>query len=125
MKSCPRHGLWTPPPPRCPGCNRLDSARRRKKWQHQIWTSPEWKRVRAGVLARDGYRCVYCGRRDKLQAHHLDPISESDPSTWYDASRIVTACAHCHGPRDGGRSRNVSPQPQTSSPDDPPAPLIA
>jgi 5-methylcytosine-specific restriction endonuclease McrA len=75
------------------------------------------------VLARDGYRCVYCGRRDKLQAHHLDPISESDPSTWYDASRIVTACAHCHGPLDGSRSRNPSrnPSPQPSRTVEPPA----
>ena len=79
---------------------------------------------REHLFLRDGHRCVYCGRGEKLQAHHLDPVSESDPSTWYDAARIVTACAYCHGPRDGGRSGNVTPQPREPEPDDPPV-LIA
>jgi 5-methylcytosine-specific restriction endonuclease McrA len=55
------------------------------------------------VLARDGHRCTKCGRTDRLQAHHTLPISEHDPSTWFDQSTIVTLCAYCHGPLDGAR----------------------
>jgi 5-methylcytosine-specific restriction endonuclease McrA len=110
LKACPRHGLYQPGNPpirrgRCPECNREDSARRRQKWQHKIWTSAQWRRTRATVLARDGHRCTKCGRTDRLQAHHTLPISEHDPSTWFDTATIVTLCAYCHGPLDGARSQ--------------------
>lgn len=51
---------------------------------------------RANVLARDGFRCQYCGReaptRD-LTFDHVVPRSQGGPTTW---ENIVTACRRCN-----------------------------
>jgi 5-methylcytosine-specific restriction endonuclease McrA len=123
VKSC-AHGHGYYQGVSCPDCvrerTRRDSARRRRKWQARIWESPRWRRTREAVFKRDGYRCVRCGRPRTgprtIGAHHLDPLSESDPAGWFDVSRIVTLCSFCHGHQDGTRVRHVTPQqPKPSS----------
>ena len=58
---------------------------------------------RHGVLARDGYRCQYCGRRlasMKLSLDHVIPRSRGGMDTW---ENIVCACLKCNV-RKGGRT---------------------
>lgn len=58
-------------------------------------------RVRIGILERDGYRCIYCGRTSAdaaLQVDHVLPrsLGGSDHS-----ANLVTACFECNnGKRD-------------------------
>ena len=47
---------------------------------------------RAGVLARDGHRCAYCGRPASTVDHVL-PQSRGGATTWQNA---VAACAPCN-----------------------------
>jgi 5-methylcytosine-specific restriction endonuclease McrA len=69
--------------------------------------------LRTTVLQRDGYRCVLCGHpgdgpkgkgltlahwphtHDQLEAAGLNPNTPD---------HVITACRHCHGRLDGGRS---------------------
>lgn len=58
---------------------------------------------RHGVLARDGHRCQYCGRRlptNKLSLDHVIPRSRGGMDTW---ENIVCACLKCNV-RKGGRT---------------------
>ena len=57
--------------------------------------TPEYRRWRAAVLARDGYACRACGATAPLQAHHLLPFARY-PEARYDVSNGVTLCAPCH-----------------------------
>lgn len=46
------------------------------------------------VLARDRYRCAYCGRGGATTVDHVYPKSRGGADTW---SNLVAACAHCNG----------------------------
>jgi len=52
------------------------------------------------LFARDGYRCMYCGRhrtdlrhREFLTRDHVVPMSRGGANTW---QNVVTACSHCN-----------------------------
>lgn len=47
------------------------------------------------VKERDGYKCVYCGSTDKLEAHHIVQQAK-DQSKIRDLSNGVTLCRNCH-----------------------------
>ena len=58
------------------------------------------------LFARDGYRCVYCGRhrqelrgREFLTRDHVVPMSRGGTNTW---ENVVTACSPCNN-RKGSR----------------------
>jgi 5-methylcytosine-specific restriction endonuclease McrA len=60
------------------------------------------KFTRKNILARDGNRCQYCGRKfpvSKLSLDHVVPRSRGGRTTW---TNVVTACAECNS-RKGGR----------------------
>jgi 5-methylcytosine-specific restriction endonuclease McrA len=52
------------------------------------------KRVsRRAVLARDGFRCQYCGNTRHLTIDHIIPRSRGGASSW---DNVVTSCAPCN-----------------------------
>ena len=58
--------------------------------------SPEWTKVRDGVLLRDNHRCVECGvqcGRADADVHHLLPRSAGGTD---EPSNLVTLCDGCH-----------------------------
>lgn len=62
----------------------------------------EVKFNRKNILARDDYRCQYCGRRfpaQRLSIDHVIPKSRGGRTVW---TNVVTACATCNT-RKGGR----------------------
>jgi 5-methylcytosine-specific restriction endonuclease McrA len=48
---------------------------------------------RRAVLARDGYRCQYCGSHKHLTLDHVIPRSRGGITSW---ENIVTSCAPCN-----------------------------
>ena len=62
----------------------------------------EVKFSRKNILARDGNRCQYCGKRlpvSQLSLDHVHPKSRGGKSTW---TNVVAACTPCNT-RKGGR----------------------
>lgn len=49
--------------------------------------------IRAVVLARDGHRCVRCGRTDALQIDHIWPWSLGGPTR---SENLQTLCGACN-----------------------------
>ena len=58
------------------------------------------RRQRLLVLARDGYRCHWCGR-PATHCDHLDPLAERDRSIPTPLDRLVASCAACNLSRGG------------------------
>lgn len=60
--------------------------------------SGSWPRVRAEFLKAHP-TCAACGRRDRLEVHHVEPFSRS-PEKELDPNNLITLCdgpgAHCH-----------------------------
>ena len=52
----------------------------------------EWRNK---VFGRDGFRCVKCGTRSGIQAHHKKPWS-TDPKMRFLVSNGETLCEGCH-----------------------------
>lgn len=55
-----------------------------------------YKRValsRQNIFKRDGFRCVYCGTRDRLTLDHVLPRSRGGQDGWHN---LVTACQRCN-----------------------------
>src|SRR5687768_2825611 len=58
--------------------------------------SPDWTKVREGVLLRDNHQCVECGvqcREADADVHHLLPRSAGGTD---EPSNLVTLCDGCH-----------------------------
>ena len=45
------------------------------------------------VLERDGWRCQWCGRREALQVHHVQPRGRLGDDT---EENLITLCVGCH-----------------------------
>jgi len=55
---------------------------------------PDRRRLsRRAVLARDGFRCQYCGNTRHLTLDHVVPRSRGGSTSW---ENVVTSCAPCN-----------------------------
>jgi hypothetical protein len=55
----------------------------------------KWKRKRAGILQRDGFKCTVCGSDIKLTVHHT--YYERGKKAWqYPNKSLLTLCDKCH-----------------------------
>ncbi len=55
----------------------------------------QWKGVRHAALKRDGFKCTECGRRGRLECHHVKPV-RTHPLLAYELSNIAVLCVACH-----------------------------
>ncbi len=62
---------------------------------HSKRDSLEYEAWRKIVMLRDGFKCVRCGERSGLVAHHIETWV-SAPHLRFNASNGVTLCGECH-----------------------------
>ncbi|NBC15944.1 MAG: HNH endonuclease [Bacteroidetes bacterium] len=67
---------------------------------------------RKNVLRRDGFRCQYCGSRDRLTVDHVMPKSRGGKDTW---ENLVAACTSCNN-RKGDRTPDEARMPLRRKP---------
>jgi 5-methylcytosine-specific restriction endonuclease McrA len=73
-----------------------------KKWKNDLkkknyklfLKSKYWKEVRLVVYKRDNYKCVYCGSKEKIQAHHL--TYKNHYKEHKNLQDLITLCEKCH-----------------------------
>ena len=53
-----------------------------------------WRRVRLQVLDRDGWACVRCGRKGRIEVDHKKPLEEG--GEMYSLSNLAALCRGCH-----------------------------
>ena len=54
----------------------------------------KWARLRREVLDRDGWRCVQCERRGRLEVDHIQPMRFG--GAVYDLENLQTLCRQHH-----------------------------
>lgn len=73
---------------------------------------------RRAVMARDGFRCQYCGSTRQLTLDHVVPTSRGGHTTW---ENLVTSCAPCNVrkgsklPAEIGMALHTRPRPPSLS----------
>jgi 5-methylcytosine-specific restriction endonuclease McrA len=61
-------------------------------------TRIEWEAIQSQVRSRAGWRCQACGRRGRLDVHHV--IKRSRGGSDFDLDRLVALCRACHDQTD-------------------------
>jgi 5-methylcytosine-specific restriction enzyme A len=70
-------------------------SRRIPRYSDRITRSRRWKALRWQVLRRDGFACVSCGARGRLEVDHIEPV-RSRPDLAWDLSNLQSLCPACH-----------------------------
>lgn len=58
--------------------------------------SPRWRALRLEALRRDGWACVQCGARGRLEVDHVQPVRDA-PELAFELSNLQALCPGCHG----------------------------
>lgn len=66
-----------------------------RRFSRHVTRGPRWVALRHAVLERDGWACVTCGARGRLEVDHIHPV-RSHPDLAYDPANCQTLCAVCH-----------------------------
>ncbi|MCY1126025.1 HNH endonuclease [Frigidibacter sp. RF13] len=60
-----------------------------------IIRTKRWKRLRYEALRRDGFACVSCGARGRLEVDHREPVRTA-PERSFDLTNLQSLCVACH-----------------------------
>lgn len=61
----------------------------------KITGTRRWRGLRWQILRRDGFACVRCGARGRLEVDHIEPV-RSAPERAYDPDNLQSLCPSCH-----------------------------
>lgn len=71
----------------------------RQQYSHDYLLSPRWLALRWLTKTRDGWACRHCGRRWRLEVHHLRYQHRGALGLWgfiMELSDLETLCDNCH-----------------------------
>ncbi|MEM9782352.1 MAG: HNH endonuclease signature motif containing protein [Pseudomonadota bacterium] len=54
-----------------------------------------WPSLRLAALRRDGWCCVQCGARGRLEVDHIKPVRDA-PDLAFDLDNLQCLCPSCH-----------------------------
>jgi 5-methylcytosine-specific restriction endonuclease McrA len=97
---------------RCGPCGRAYDQRH--SVERRARNSARWQTARAEARKRDGERCQNCGSSERLQVHHIEPLSQGGDR--YALSNLVTLCQPCHAEAGRGREGIVTRDSSHPSP---------
>lgn len=66
-----------------------------KRYSRKVIRTKRWKALRLEILRRDGFQCVQCGARGRLEVDHIKPV-RTHPELSYEPSNLQTLCPSCH-----------------------------
>ncbi|WP_412505798.1 HNH endonuclease [Roseovarius sp. SYSU LYC5161] len=66
-----------------------------RRYSRHITRGPRWRALRLEALRRDGWACVDCGGRQRLEIDHIEPVRTA-PERAFDLTNLQTLCASCH-----------------------------
>lgn len=61
----------------------------------RITRGPRWAALRMQALERDGWQCVKCGARGRLEIDHIEPVRDR-PDLAYSLANLQSLCGCCH-----------------------------
>lgn len=68
---------------------------RHQRHSQAVIRSARWRRLRVEVLRRDGWKCVQCGARGRLEVDHVQPVRDY-PEGAFEPGNLQCLCPACH-----------------------------
>lgn len=99
MKRCKICGMLIPEGSYCkkhlPACEeKKELYAKAVKYNAGLYNTTRWRKFRAEVIRQNPF-CVCCGRRDKLQVHHIIP-PKGNEALFFDLRNVEVVCIYCH-----------------------------
>lgn len=69
--------------------------KKHRRYSRAVTSTRRWKGLRLEILRRDGYACVKCGARGRLEVDHIVPVRNA-PERGFDRSNLQALCPSCH-----------------------------
>ena len=66
-----------------------------KRHSRKVTRGPRWKALRLQALDRDGWQCVKCGDRRRLECDHIQPV-RTHPELSFSLGNLQVLCCRCH-----------------------------
>lgn len=67
-----------------------------KRYGTKIYKDPRWAVVRLAAKRRDGWKCVQCGSKHRLEVDHILPVRDRLDLA-FEITNLQTLCGSCHG----------------------------
>lgn len=68
---------------------------RYERHSKRVCATPRWQALRWQILERDGFACVECGKRGRLEVDHIKPVRDN-PELSFEPSNLQCLCPACH-----------------------------
>lgn len=69
--------------------------REHRRHSKAVIGSKRWPALRMQAKRRDGFCCVQCGARCRLEVDHVKPV-RTHPQLAFDLTNLQTLCVSCH-----------------------------
>jgi len=82
-----------------------------KRRRALLGSSAGWQALRRAILARDNYRCVYCGSNGgewPLECDHIIAVTKGGKST---PENLATSCKSCNSSKRNADIQHWKPRP--------------
>ena len=66
-----------------------------RRFSKHITRTARWRALRLQALRRDGFRCVQCGARGRLEVDHILPVRDRPELAW-DLENLQVLCPADH-----------------------------
>lgn len=66
-----------------------------KRYGLWVYRDKRWPALRLMAKRRDGFMCVRCGARSRLEVDHIKPVRDA-PELAFDLRNLQTLCGGCH-----------------------------
>ena len=73
----------------------MSKRREFARFSEAVVKTKRWKRLRLQVIERDGWQCVKCGNRQRLEVDHIEPVRDA-PELSFVIGNLQTLCCSCH-----------------------------
>lgn len=73
----------------------MNRRRDYKRHSGAVCRGPRWAALRMQALERDGWQCVQCGARKRLEVDHVEPVRDR-PELSFALSNLQVLCLRCH-----------------------------
>ena len=67
-----------------------------KRYAKWVYRDRRWPALRLQAKRRDGWQCVQCGARGRLEVDHIQPVRDA-PERAFDLDNLQCLCPGCHG----------------------------
>jgi len=82
-----------------------------KRFSRHIIGDRRWPAIRLRALRRDGFRCVKCGARGRLEVDHIEPVRTA-PERAFDLDNLQSLCGACHSRKTRIECGHAPPSPE-------------